>query len=131
MIDSEFNGNEELSEEETKAVLALTEIGKNRAAEKLPENEDGPTETDHFSVPVYLKTAQEARDSGEIGLFRQNGNENQSCRDSIKKAINENYHLYEKGLGGTFDADAALKQVMKEYPLDRISLLVASRITKH
>ena len=107
---------------------ALTAIGKNTVAEKLPENEDRPTETDHFSVPVYLKTAQEARDSGEIGLFRQNGNENQSCRESIKKAINDNYHLYENGLGGTFDADAALKQVMKEYPLDRISLLVASRI---
>ncbi|MBR6984241.1 MAG: DUF3849 domain-containing protein [Ruminococcus sp.] len=107
---------------------ALAAIGKNRAAEKLPENEDRPSETDHFAVPVYLKTAQEARDSGEIGLFRQNGNENQSCRESIKKAINDNYHLYENGLGGTFDVDAALKQVMKEYPLDRISLLVASRI---
>ncbi|MBP5432257.1 MAG: DUF3849 domain-containing protein [Ruminococcus sp.] len=83
----------------------------------------------HFDIPVYLKTAKEARELGELDLFKQNENENRSCRDSISKAVSENYKLYENGYGGTFDSDAALKQVMEKYPLDRISLIVASRIS--
>ena len=37
--------------------------------------------------------------------------------------------MFEKGYGGTFDVDTALKQAMEKCPFDRITLLVASRIS--
>lgn len=86
---------------------------------------------DHFDIPVYLKTAKEAKEHGELDIFRQNKSENSFCRDVLSFAVTDNYHLSEKGYGGTFDADTALKQALEKCPLDRIMLLVASRISSN
>lgn len=86
---------------------------------------------DHFDIPVYLKTAKEAKEHGELDIFRQNKRENSFCRDVLSFAVTDNYHLSEKGYGGTFDADTALKQALEKCPLDRIMLLVASRISSN
>lgn len=83
----------------------------------------------HCDIPVYLKTVKEARELGEIDLFTQNENENSSCRDFISKTVTENYRVYDSGYGGAFNSDATLKQIMKEYPLDRIALILASRVS--
>ncbi len=85
--------------------------------------------TNHLDIPVYLKTAKEAKESGEIDLYWQNKQENKYCRDVVSAAVSENYHMFEKGYGGTFDVDTALKQAMEKCPFDRITLLVASRIS--
>ena len=99
--------------------------------ELIDKAEAERTKIDHFDIPVYLKTAKKAKENGELDIFRQNKSENEFCRDVLSFAVTDNYHLTENGYGGTFDADTALKQALEKCPLDRIMLLVASRISSN
>lgn len=100
-------------------------------AEKFPEPEaeTGEPVINHLDIPVYLNTVKEAREHGELDLYTQNEGENRSCRDFISKVVTENYRIYEGGYGGAFNSDATLKQIMQEYPLDRIALILAARVS--
>ncbi|MBP0962218.1 MAG: DUF3849 domain-containing protein, partial [Oscillospiraceae bacterium] len=107
---------------------------KEQVQDKTPNQEKSdavslPETTDHSAIPVYLKTIKEARELGELDLFKENESENRYCNTVLSFAVMENYHMSENGYGGIFDADTALKQALEKCPLDRITYLVASRVS--
>ncbi len=102
-------------------VQACKDIAKNIEQQKEPEK------VDHFSVPLYLKTAVVAEHIDELADYKASMKENIACAKAIDKAISENYELRPNGLGGSFHSDKAFEQVFAEFPLDRIAHIVAAR----
>ena len=73
-------------------------------------------------TPVYLHTAAYAREHNELPQYRESLQANISCKETIEKAINENYQ------GWSVDTQTAVAQVMVQFPVERIRYVLAATV---
>ena len=97
--------------------------------DKIPEwahqrlEEMGITIDKAKNPKVYMATLAEARENGELDMYRESQRLNHACAESIKQAISdsyqEDYH---------YDLPAALKSVTEEYGTERVHVVLAHTV---
>lgn len=71
---------------------------------------------------VYLHTAAYAREHNELPQYRESLQANIACKETIEKAVGENYH------GWSVDIKIATAQVMAQFPIERIRYVLAATV---
>lgn len=71
---------------------------------------------------VYLHTAAYAREHNELPQYRESLQANIACKETIEKAVGENYH------GWSVDIKIATAQVMAQFPVERIRYVLAATV---
>ena len=90
----------------------------------MPQNEQ--PETPKNEIPVYKFSGETARKNGEIDVFRASYKLNVECGEAIDKAITDsNYEQYR------YDLKTAVKSVIDEYGVDRVSWVLAANVNHH
>lgn len=94
-----------------------SEINLNNEAEKLPENVQNKVK------PIYRKTKEEAIEARETDLYFADRQENRNCALAIDRSISDN------NVGGSFNGGKAISDLLTEYSIDRIAMVIAARVS--
>ena len=73
------------------------------------------------TTPIYYQSATYARDHGELEQYRASATENRECRYTIDQAIDKHFDGMHLGM-------EALTDVIEEYPMERIAVILAVTI---
>ena len=73
-------------------------------------------------MEIYRNTAAYARENGEIQKWRDSKTENIACRDTMDKAVAENFD------GAHLKTEAILDNVIAAYGKERVELILAATI---
>ncbi|MCC8169119.1 MAG: DUF3849 domain-containing protein [Oscillospiraceae bacterium] len=74
------------------------------------------------NIPIYDKTAEYAIEHNEIAEYKASNKANIACKEAVTEAINKNYRDY------ICDTDTALKELRKDFSLERIAVVTAVTI---
>lgn len=75
-----------------------------------------------LASPAYRKDYTTAAELGETEQCRESFKLNHKCDEAIRAAINDNYN------NSCLNSSSALNSLLNDYSLDRISLVIASRV---
>lgn len=70
---------------------------------------------------VYHKTAESARENGELELYRESKQANRACRKAIEEAIRNNFD-------GFYLAKQCENPVIEAYGLERVKTVLANTV---
>ena len=74
------------------------------------------------NVPVYKKSPAEAREQGEIEIYRESRKANSACADMIDAVLSKHYN------NNRIDSESALNDLLERFSADRIALVTALNI---
>ena len=72
-------------------------------------------------IPVYLNTADYAKEKGELDQYRDSKRKNRECKKAIEEAISKNFD-------GFYLAKNCEEPVIAEYGLDRVKTVLANTV---
>ena len=74
------------------------------------------------NVPIYTKSPAEAREQGEIEIYRESRKANSACADMIDAVLSKHYN------NNRIDSESALNDLLEKFSADRIALVTALNI---
>lgn len=71
---------------------------------------------------IYYQTLKYAREHDEIDICRRSREQDLSCRDTIERLVDENYH------NNHFDSAKVIKDAVGEFGLERVKYILANTV---
>lgn len=114
----------ERREKENVPVEHIESERKETPAPDVPVEHSEPKqeETVFSNVPVYTKSPAEAREQGEIEIYRESRKANSACADMIDAVLSKHYN------NNRIDSESALNDLLERFSADRIALVTALNI---
>ena len=114
----------ERREKENVPVEHIETEQKETPAPDVPVEHSEPKqeETVFSNVPVYTKAPAEAREQGEIEIYRESRKANSACADMIDAVLSKHYN------NNRIDSESALNDLLEKFSADRIALVTALNI---
>lgn len=77
------------------------------------------SESSYLNTPLYLGSAKDANEAGELTLWRESFWTNIACRDAIENAIREDFD-------GFYLGDSCIKRVVEQFGPERVKFVLAN-----
>lgn len=103
----------------------MQRIGKNMASQGVDTSNVNP----HLLAPLITYSKLTAQEKGTQLEWNKSANENQKCAEDIASSLNK--YSTPQQYGVNVDTAAALESVLREYPNDRVALVLAHEVYRN